>query len=83
MISLPLSLARFEILSKLEQRNFTLDRLREMDPKEIGQMLHHVRAGADVKKAALEVPLVEMEASIQPITRTVLRVKLTVTPNFK
>ncbi len=74
---------KFEILDKLERRNFTLDRLREMDPKEIGQMIHHVRAGADVKKAAMEIPLVELEATIQPITRTVLRVKLSVKPNFR
>lgn len=54
-----------------------------MDAKEIGHMIHHVRAGADIKKAAMEIPLVNIEASIQPITRTVLRVRLTVTPNFR
>ena len=43
--------------------------------KELGHMIHHVRAGADVKRAAFEIPQVEMEANIQPITRTVLRVK--------
>ena len=40
-----------------------------MDSKEIGQMLNHPKAGVDVKKAALEIPVVEMDASIQPITR--------------
>lgn len=74
---------KFEVLSKLEARNFTLDKLKEMDPKEIGHMIQHVRAGGDVKKAAMEIPLVELEATIQPITRTVLRVKLVVSPNFR
>jgi len=60
-----------------------LDRLREMDSREIGQFIHHMRAGADVKKAAWEIPLVDIEATIQPITRTVLRVRISVTPNFK
>lgn len=69
MINVIFEICRFEILNKLESRNFTLDRLREMEAKEIGQMLNHPKAGIDVKKAALEIPLVEMEASIQPITR--------------
>ena len=59
------------------------DKLREMDAKDIGLMLHHVKVGADVKKAAFEIPLIDIEASIQPITRTVLRVKLLVHPNFR
>ena len=64
-----------EILTKLESRNFTIDKLRELDVKELGHMIHHIRAGADVKKAAWEIPQVEIDASIAPITRTVLRVK--------
>ena len=72
-----------EVLNKLENKNFTLHRLREMDSKEIGQMIHHAKAGSEVKKAAFEIPTVELEATIQPITRTVLRVRLKVTPNFR
>lgn len=74
---------KHEVLSKLEHRNFTLDRLRDMDGKEIGHLLHHVKAGSEVKKAAFEVPLVELDATIQPITRTVLRVRLNINPNFR
>ncbi len=74
---------RFEILEKLERRNFTVDYLREMDPKEIGLLIKNVRAGTDVKKAAHEIPSVNVEATIQPITRTVLRIRLNVTPNFR
>ena len=39
--------------------------------------------GSDVKRAAHEIPLMTVEAQLQPITRTVLRVKLTATPNFR
>ncbi len=61
----------------------TLEKLRELDSKEIGRLIHHDRAGPDIKRAAFEIPKIELEASIQPITRTVLRVKLTVTPDFR
>ena len=74
---------KLEILTKLESKNFTVDKLRELDHKEIGHLIHHVRAGTDVKKASWEIPMVEIEASIQPITRTVLRVRLTVDSKFR
>jgi len=72
-----------DLVAKLENRNFTLDKLRELDGKEIGHLIHHVNAGHNIKRAAEEIPLVELEASIQPITRTVLRVRLTIKPDFK
>lgn len=72
-----------DVLDKLEAKNFTIDKLRELDSKEVGQLINHIRAGPDVKKAAHEIPMVEVEATIQPITRTVLRVKLTVYPRFR
>ena len=68
---------------KSKYSNSFQEKLRDMDAKEIGLMLHHVKAGADVKKAAFEVPLIDIEATIQPITRTVLRVRLVVEPKFR
>ena len=72
-----------EMIHKLESRNFTIDKIRELDAKEVGHLLHHPKAGFEVKKAAFEIPILEIEASIQPITRTVLRVRLNLTANFR
>ena len=47
-----------------------------------GHMLHHVRMGGIVKRCVHQLPMLELEASIQPITRTVLRVRLNITPAF-
>lgn len=47
-----------------------------------GHMLHHVNIGLKVKQCVHQIPSVTMEASIQPITRTVLRVTLSVCPDF-
>ena len=38
--------------------------------------------GPKVKQCAMQIPCLELEAIIQPITRTVLRVRITITPNF-
>lgn len=35
-----------------------------------------------VKEAALLIPMIEMDATIRPITRTVLKIILTITPIF-
>lgn len=46
-------------------------------------MLHHVNIGLKVKQCVHQIPAILMEATIQPITRTVLRVRLTITPDFR
>lgn len=46
-------------------------------------MLHHLSVGATVKQCLHQIPAIALEASIQPITRTVLRVRLLVSPDFR
>lgn len=71
-----------EIIDKIESSRLTIEKIRDMDHKEIGQMLRHERMGKEVKSAAWQFPLLHMEAIVQPITRTVLRVKLNILPDF-
>ncbi|KAK7072360.1 activating signal cointegrator 1 complex subunit [Halocaridina rubra] len=72
-----------EILDKLDNSRLTIEKIRDMDAKEIGRMLRHEKMGKDIKAAAWQFPLLELEATVQPITRTVLRVKLSIIPDFK
>lgn len=72
-----------EILEKLEGRKLTVDRLKDMDSKEIGHMVHHVRMGPIIKKCVNQIPALDLDATIQPITRTVLRVRLSINPIFQ
>ena len=53
-------LIKQDIVAKLETRNFTLEKLRELEGKEIGHLIHHVNAGHNIKRAAEELPLVEI-----------------------
>lgn len=48
-----------------------------------GQLLRHAKMGDVVKRCAHEFPLVEVESSIHPITRTVLRIRLFITADFR
>lgn len=71
------------VLNRLEEKKLSVDKLKEMRKDEIGHMLHHVNIGLTVKQCVHQIPSVTMEASIQPITRTVLRVRLVITPDFR
>ncbi|XP_022606538.1 activating signal cointegrator 1 complex subunit 3 isoform X1 [Seriola dumerili] len=71
------------VLNRLEEKKLSVDKLKEMRKDEIGHMLHHVNIGLTVKQCVHQIPAITMEASIQPITRTVLRVRLLVTPDFR
>lgn len=48
-----------------------------------GHMIHHVKMGRVVQSVLHGFPALSLAASIQPITRTVLRVRLKITPEFE
>lgn len=73
----------FDVIEKIENRGLSIYALREMSAKDIGEMLRNQKYGGLVKKSAEEIPLIDIEASLHPITRTVLRIRVSITPNFK
>ncbi|XP_067947750.1 activating signal cointegrator 1 complex subunit 3-like [Watersipora subatra] len=77
------STLRPDVLNKLEQFDLSLERMREMDGKEIGHMIRHVNMGSVIKKMAHTIPMLQLEPSVQPITRTVLRMKLGIAADFE
>ena len=48
-----------------------------------GQLINHVRMGREVRKMVNAFPMLSLAASIQPITRTVIKVRLTIKPDFE
>jgi hypothetical protein len=49
----------------------------------LGIMLRHPKMGQTVRQCAQEFPLLDMNAVLQPITRTVLRIRLYISANFR
>lgn len=45
-------------------------------------MINHVKMGPTIKRCVSQLPCLELDASIQPITRTVLRVRLDIKADF-
>ena len=56
--------------------------LQDMDASEIGSVLRHPAAGSQVAGCVASFPYLTLEAALHPITRTVLRIQLTLTPAF-
>ncbi|KAH8093028.1 hypothetical protein JL720_5202 [Aureococcus anophagefferens] len=74
-----------DALRQLEAKRLTVDRILgdlNGDPREVGSLVRNNAAGASLVAAARKVPSVTLEADVKPITRTVLRVTLTVTPTY-
>ncbi|KAH3764158.1 activating signal cointegrator 1 complex subunit 3 [Pelomyxa schiedti] len=72
-----------EILRKLEAKNLWLEELYEMDSREIGSLVGHPYMGMEIKKLCKMFPYIDMTATIQPITRTILKVHLDLDPQFQ
>ncbi|KAI9174879.1 hypothetical protein LWI28_024049 [Acer negundo] len=71
-----------EILRKLEERGADLDHLQEMEEKDIGALIRYAPGGRLVKQYLGYFPWIQLSATVSPITRTVLKVDLVMTPDF-
>ncbi|KAH8381944.1 hypothetical protein KR009_001110 [Drosophila setifemur] len=71
-----------ETIEKLERRGLSVYRLRDMEQRELKEWLRSDRYAELVIRSANELPILEVEASLQPITRTVLRIKVDLWASF-
>lgn len=71
-----------DILVRLERRDFPWDRMWDLNSQEIGELIRVPAKGKDVHRLVHMFPTLRLTAHVQPITRSTLRVELTVTPDF-
>ncbi|XP_014676711.1 PREDICTED: U5 small nuclear ribonucleoprotein 200 kDa helicase-like [Priapulus caudatus] len=72
-----------EIIKKIEKKNFPFERFYDLGPNEIGELIRVPKMGKTIHKFVHQFPKLELAAHIQPITRSTLRVELTITPDFQ
>ena len=58
------------------------DRYYDLKPADLGELVKLPRMGKTLHRLVHQFPRVELAASVQPITRALLRVELTITPDF-
>ncbi|CAI9738835.1 small nuclear ribonucleoprotein 200 kDa helicase-like [Octopus vulgaris] len=72
-----------EVIKKIEKKNFPFDRLYDLNPNEIGEFIRMPKMGKTIHKYVHQFPKLELSVHIQPITRSTLKVELTITPDFQ
>ncbi|CAH0730140.1 unnamed protein product, partial [Brenthis ino] len=72
-----------EVIKKLEKKNFPWEKLYELGPNEIGELVRAPKLGKMIHKYVHQFPKLELSTHIQPVTRSTLRVELTITPDFQ
>lgn len=72
-----------EILMKLEKKDLAWERYYDLSPQELGELIRFPKMGRTLHKFIHQFPKLNLEAHVQPITRSVLRVELTITPDFQ
>ncbi|MBA0813538.1 hypothetical protein Gohar_027383, partial [Gossypium harknessii] len=72
-----------EILMKLEKKDLAWDRYYDLSSQEIGELIRYPKMGRTLHRFIHQFPKLNLAAHVQPITRTVLRVELTITPDFQ
>lgn len=72
-----------EIVSKAEKIEVPWSAYFDLDPPRMGELLGMPKQGKTVCSLVQKFPRLEVQAQVQPVTRTVLRIELTLTPNFE
>ncbi|KDP36726.1 hypothetical protein JCGZ_08017 [Jatropha curcas] len=72
-----------EILMKLEKKDLAWERFYDLSSQEIGELIRFPKMGRTLHKFIHQFPKLNLAAHVQPITRTVLRIELTITPDFQ
>ena len=71
-----------DLLRRLEKKEFPWERMYDLNPQELGELVRNPKAGKLLHKLVHQFPKLELQAHVQPITRSVLRMELTITPDF-
>ncbi|KDO30202.1 hypothetical protein SPRG_04992 [Saprolegnia parasitica CBS 223.65] len=71
------------ICRKLEKKDIPWERYFDLSPADIGQLVNMPKLGKELYTLVHKFPKLELSAAVQPITRSLLKVELSVTPDFE
>ncbi|EAU82983.1 DNA polymerase theta/eta [Coprinopsis cinerea okayama7 len=72
-----------EIIRKAESKQFPWYRYYDLTPPELGELLGLPKEGRRVHRLVHQFPKLQLQAQVQPITRSLLRVDLSIIPDFQ
>lgn len=72
-----------EVIRRIEGKDFGWERLYHLEPHALGELVRMPKYGKRLHKAVHQLPRLELQAHVQPVTRSLLRCELTLTPDFR
>ena len=72
-----------EVVKKIEKKSFPWERFYDLNQHEIGELIRMPKMGKTIHKYVHQFPKLELSVHVQPITRSTLRVELTISPDFQ
>ncbi|KAH8081708.1 hypothetical protein JL720_8831 [Aureococcus anophagefferens] len=70
------------IVRKLEKKEIPWDRYYDLKPQDLAELVKLPKMGKTLHRLVHQVPRVELSAHVQPVSRGLLKVDLTITPDF-
>ena len=71
------------VVRSLEKKDISWDRYYDLNAQELGELIRQPKLGKTIHRAIQQFPKLEVQAHVQPLTRSVLRVELTLTGAFQ
>lgn len=79
-------LAQFDlpenVLKNLRAKNLPMEHLKDLSAGELGDLVHNNKMGKTLYKIIDRFPSLDIESEIFPITSNIMRIKITIEPNF-
>ncbi|KAI0979875.1 hypothetical protein GJ496_001918 [Pomphorhynchus laevis] len=72
-----------EIVKKIEKKSIPWDRFYDLGPHELGELIRMPKLGKVIYKYIHQIPRVDLSVHVLPITRSTLRVELTISADFQ
>jgi len=72
-----------DILVRMEKKDLAWERWYDLSSQELGELIRFPKMGKTLHRLIHQFPRLELAAHVLPITRTVLKVDLTITPDFQ
>ncbi|KAL8109951.1 DExH-box ATP-dependent RNA helicase DExH12-like [Apium graveolens] len=71
-----------DVLMKMEKKDLAWERFYDLSSHELGELIRQNKMGKALHRCIHQFPKLVLAAHVQPITRTILKVELTITPDF-
>ncbi|KAI3656106.1 hypothetical protein MP638_002716 [Amoeboaphelidium occidentale] len=71
-----------ELVKKIEKTNIPYERLFDLNEAELGELVRNSKAGKLLYQAIHVLPKVEVEVRVMPITRTMIKLEISLNPTF-